>query len=177
MLELLLTFATLQQSGNISFFLMLPTERPNRWDTTSQNTRQVLFHGLEIETTPIIGQSPTCHFNMLKATSLEFDSYLWQIPARRMALCHFSHLDKEKPYPASKIWIRHALEVQQCIDNKMENTYLLIAKDNSTYNSIDSLLATRSVSVTTHIQFYIAKVVLSIVYSYMVGELKVQSAT
>lgn len=68
-----------------------------------------------------------------------------------MALCHFSHLDKEKPYLSCKIWICHALKVQQCTDNKMENTYLLIAKDNSTYNSIDSLLATRSVSVTIHI--------------------------
>lgn len=55
---------------------MLPTERPKRWDTTSQNTRQVLFHGQEIETTPIIGRSPTCHSNMLKATSLEFDLFL-----------------------------------------------------------------------------------------------------
>lgn len=128
MLELLLTFATLQQSGNISFFLMLPTERPNRWDTTSQNTRQVLFHGLEIETTPIIGQSPTCHFNMLKATSLEFDSYLWQIPARRMALCHFSHLDKEKPYPASKIWIRHALEFNSAQTIKWKTPIYLLPK-------------------------------------------------
>lgn len=70
---------------------------------------------------------------MLKTTSLKSDSYFWKTPQN--GTVPFLTWMQENHIQLSitpKIWICHALEVQRCTDNKMENTYILIAKDIST---------------------------------------------
>lgn len=90
------------------------------------------FHGLETETTNKVKGLPiTLTCLRLQASSLT-PTYGKH---HKRALCHFSLGCKKTIYNylTSKIWICHALEVHKCTDNKMGNTYVLIAKENSTH--------------------------------------------